>query len=174
MITSSIFLEEFKPIVQIEQNVKLIPLNRYYEVEWIEPIPLFVKDFGRIAAGGTKTEQEVKKVYVENGKLAQYRAVPLDDIKISVRQPRALRKYSLRTIGAYITKATLAFNPELNILEFFQFEDEPVFFDIVNPTRYEIAMSRVGFLGYQYLLKEIPMPDVYTVVPIEAMPIATR
>jgi len=167
----SIFLEDLKPVAQIEQNIQLIPLNKFYTVEWIEPIPQIVKDFGAVSALSKLEKKEVKEVHLRDNCLAQYRGLPLDYIKIDVYRPTALKQYALKNVESYIVRDVAAYSPKQNLLEFFQWEDEDIFFDITNPTQYDINMSRVLFYGFQYKLKGlIERPTVYTVVPIQAMP----
>jgi len=166
----SILLEPFEPIAQIDQFVKLIPQEEYYVVKWIEPLPDIIRDFGAIGAEGVKEDVEVDELYLEEKRLGQYRIIPLDDITIEVKQPKAGIRYATKKVIAIISFRTVLANPAGNIREIYVWENGKIFFTVKNPRKYDIAMSRVMFLGYQYMLEPVvEVPKVYTVVPTQAI-----
>jgi len=165
-----IYLTDFEPVAQIDQFIKLIPDNAFYKVTWIEPIPAVIKDFGPMSALSSLTDQEVEEIYLDDGRLGQYRAIPIDDVYITVSQPRAAKKYALRNYTSSLTQLAVPMYPDLNILEFFQMEDREIYFTVVNPLYANQPSSRVMFAGYQFELEEVSrVPEKYTVVPVQAI-----
>jgi len=160
-----------KPIALIGENIYLLPEDRYYRVAWIEQMPPFVVDFGSIAAG-EKIENKVLDFLKQPPEwLAQVRFVPLDDVLITVMQPRGKTKYASLKEGGAIIKIgpdLIQFDQCLHTTELFQWQDKSTLFTLENPTNYDTPMSRVLFIGIRYWLKEIPKPPKFTTVFTQA------
>jgi len=168
------FLPELKPIALVGENVALFRENRwfYFTVTYIDPLYPFVKDFGAISAGETLESQEVSELEVGEGWLGHFRVIPIDDIEITVRQPKAkTRGVVSSTVVSKISKYLVTLGIT-NLSEIFVWEGtagKEVFFDIKNPTDYDLAMSRVLFTGYKYALEELKeKPTRFTALMVGA------
>jgi len=160
---------QFQPIVQIGENLHLMPVNKYFTVEFIEGIPMIDKDFGAISAGDTKKDQELTFLYMPRNELAQWRFVPIDNVQVTrFVQPRNPKWITRDTSGKLIRALDYA-NPiveTLQLTEFFQFEETKAFIDIYAPSA--VSTSVIRFYGYRYMLREIPKPPIFTTVWYEA------
>ncbi len=171
-----IFKKEFEPIALVGENILILPDNRAFKVVYIEQLPIYVKDFGPIAAGseivtGEAGVPDLVKGFLEMPKneLAQIRFKLLDDIEVRVFQPRRAGRFTTNAVQFVIDKRIEEIDPTLKLTEIFQFEDRSLAFIIRNPTNYNLSSSRILFMGYRYVLKELSqIPEKYVAVPVGA------
>ena len=180
MIKIPIFEDDkIEPVAKIGENIIFTPLNSYayksgrplfYKIAYIEPIPAVFKDFGTVSASSSITNQEVTDLYMDDNQLAQYRVIPIDDIEVAINQPQAMARFTTKSYTSYVSKLT---DPH-SFLEFFVFEDNnKPYFKITNPHDWDIAKSRVKFIGWKYILvpklvkTENDIPNAFTAIPLE-------
>ena len=161
------FRVEFEPVALVDENILFVPERKAYKVEFVEPLPILVKDFGAITAGQYLDDQKLDILEMSANELAQVRFAPLDDVEIEVKQPRALRRFTTKTKTAKIDVRIWQLDPTLKSTEIFVFENELPYFKITNPTGYNLPTSRVLFVGFRYILQPLDkIPEKYTVVPV--------
>ena len=162
----------FEPVVKVGENIAVFPTNKYgyFKVLYIRQLPEIIHDFGSISAEKTVSDKEVTDLYMNDGEIAQYRMMPLDDIVITVKQPLAKGIWTTRNTQAAISQKTLQLQTITGISEFFVYEDEKIYFNVTNPTKYNISKSRVLFTGFKFAVEKLPTPpEVYTVIPVEGI-----
>lgn len=162
---------DFTPVVQIGQKVCLLtPSPKYFEVEWIEPIPWIKKTWSSVGAGDEK-EEELKELYVEDDEFAQYRfAVITSGFEVT-------RISCPKEAGMWVTKETSLTVPDhstfanyeplkrLQLLEFYQWKDTKRYMTLKNTTS-SAADGEVVFFGYVFKIKEIEPTDVALKIPV--------
>lgn len=161
---------DFTPPVRVHENIELIKNDKdvlgYYTVKYIEPLPQKVHDFGAVSTEASTGDAEVTDLYMSDGELACYQMIPLDDCKITVSQPKAKKRYATKS---YVHIATPFVN-QVSPLQsrIFIWEDEKVFFDVKNPTKYNRLMHRIMFHGWRLILEKLTAkPPQFTTIPIE-------
>jgi len=172
MVERKIHAINFEPIVQIEERVFLLdPVNKCFEVTWIEPLPKLDKDFGAISAGGTTDATEVAEVYMPENELGQFRFIPLTaGVKVVGHwSPTGARMWGTREamfelsdIADYADAHVKTLQPT----EFFQWQDTGRFMQLYSETA--VTKSIVRFYGYAFKLKEVPKEKPYLPIPIIA------
>jgi hypothetical protein len=163
---------EFPPIALVDQNVLLLPDRKPYRVRYVEPLPMIVKTFGTISAGGKLEDQDISELEMPAGELGQFRFAPLDDVRIYVKQPK--------TVGRFLTKAGMVpvdariwqHDPLLTRTEFYVFENRIVTLNVENPSSaYSVVSPRIAFFGYRLVLEALTeIPERYVAVPIAGWP----
>lgn len=164
------FPETFEPIVRKGDNVELIKSSKdvlgYYKVKYIEPLPEKIHDFGAINAETDNGDQEIDDLYMSDSEFAQYRILLLDDMHITVSQPKAKKRYGTKSYVHVITPRIQQTAPHLT--QIFVFEDEKIFFDARNPTKYNRLKHRILLYGWRFILEKLASkPQTYTTIPIE-------
>lgn len=171
------YQESFVPIAKVGENLCVIKGDKdilgYYKVLYIDPLPEHTYDFGPaaaagIASGSTDADNEISNLYLDDGQLAQYRFYVVDDIEVSIKQPMAKTHWTTKGVKETLTAFTQQVFKGLQHMDIFVWEEEKVYFDAKNPTKYTIYKARVRFIGYRYILEKIEKPEKFTVVPIEA------
>lgn len=146
-----------KPILKVGENLMLFDGQyKLYGVSYIEPLPYsfpLVFNAGAIAAGVTASNQNTQLI-TDNpyGVLTQMRFRVLDDIAVTLRQPQSVARDGNLNQTARITAFTALFDQDDAMSETFIFENNRVFFDVLNPTQYTLAQARVLFYGLKYIL----------------------
>jgi hypothetical protein len=160
---------EFTPPVKKGQKLELIKsdteLLGYYRVKYIEPLPKKVHDFGAIDAEATSGDVEVTDLYMSDGELACYQMIPLDDVEITISQPKAKKRYATKSYVHTISPIVNQVSPLHTRI--FVWEDEKIFFNVKNPTRYNRPMHRVMFYGWRLILEKTTPEPPYTTIEIE-------
>lgn len=147
-----------EPIVEVGQRVLLVDREAYnlYMVAFIEPIPMsgpIILNGGAILAGATTASTTSQPVLDNNyGQFAQLRARVLDDIAVTVLQPQALARFTMKNVNAVITPFTALNDPDGHMTEFYIYEDDRIFVQIRNPHTVNLAQSRIAFWGFKYVL----------------------
>lgn len=170
MATQNAFGEGFTPVVRVGENLELQKSDTeslgYYKVLYIEPLPHHVHDFGALNTVASTGDTEVTDLYMPDGELAQYWIVPLDDIEVTVSQPKARKRYATKNYVHIITPFIWQVAPQLTRI--YMWEDEKVYFDVKNPTKYNRAMHRFLTFGWRLILKKLSAkPPQSTPIPIE-------
>lgn len=167
------FSIEFVPPVRVGENLELrknaTDIYGYGTVKYIEQLPEKIHDFGAITAGSTTSDQEITDLYMPDGELAAYQLVPLDDEEITVSQPKSQKRFAGKSYVHIITPFSSQVNPSGNQRRIFVWEDEKVYFDVKEPTRYNRQRHRVLYHGWRIILGTLTQtkPPQVTVVPVE-------
>jgi len=172
LVDRKIFAVDFEPVVQINQRVLLLPEEKCFPVEWIEPLPLIEVDFGAISAGAT-IEKEVDQIYLGRNELGQYRFAPItaDVIIKEFWSPKGARMWTTEKTAAtltwYVDYADQLVNT-LQTTEFFQYEDKRKFLHLYSEGG--VTKSIVRFYGYVFILgPQIEPPEKpYISIPTTA------
>lgn len=165
------FQIEFLPVVRKGENLEIIKSDTgevvgYYHVNYIEQLPEKIHDFGSIAAATSSEDQEVTDLYMKDGQLAQYRIIPLEDVEVTISQPKAKKRFATKSYIHKITARTNQIAPHQTQL--FVLEDEKIFFTVKNPTKYARPKHRILYHGWRFCLTKLPTPPpVYTTIPVE-------
>ncbi|MBU1349300.1 hypothetical protein KJ781_04505 [Patescibacteria group bacterium] len=172
MVDRRLHAVEFTPVVQIGERVFLLaPVNKCFEVEWIENLPKLDKDFGAIGAGGSTGVAEVTEVYMREDELGQFRFVPTTaGVKVVGHwSPRGARMWGTDT-ATFELSDIVDYSDEpvkaLQATEFFQHEDKKRFMQLYSSDA--VSASLVRFYGYAFKLREIPAKEPYLRIPIQA------
>lgn len=170
---SFVFATKFEPIVKVEENICLLPKraeidDTYFRILFIEQLHPIDHDFGSLAAGASSGDVEIENLYLDKNTLGQYRAIPLDDIKILVKQPKARTRHATQKALTYISPFSHQMFATLHPNEFFIIEDDKIYFNTTNPGKYTEGKNRVRFIGYKFNLEPLTtVPKPVTYVPIE-------
>ena len=173
-----LFQKDFEPIVRIGENLLILPRAKFYQVDYIEGLPMKEHDFGPIGAASTITDKECDFLYMEDDNLAQFRLIPVTaDVQITaLRQPKGIAKWTMKTESAtlpdyadYTTDIGAAVDQRLQLTEIFQFEDTGLFLDLHSVGG--VGAAKVRFAGFRYAMSELPtQPSVWTPVWVEGYP----
>jgi hypothetical protein len=156
--------------VRVDEYLHLMPIDRYYRVVFVEPIPAIDLDFGAFSAGQTKTGLELENLYMPRNELAQYRMIPIDNVRIvGFRQPKN-PKWITRNTSGYLppqSDYTGAAVENLNLTEWYQFEETKAYVDLYATSA--LTTSVIRFSGFRYVLEQVERPPVFTTVWYEAL-----
>jgi hypothetical protein len=157
-----------QPIVEVGQQVLLLDRQSYnlYEVAFIEPLPFsnpLVINGNALANPGapatpiapaavTATLSTQAVLDSQYGQFAQLRAKVLDDTVVTIYEPQAQARYTIKNINAVVSAFNGVEDPDGHTTEFYIFEDQRIFLAFRNPTGYAMTVSRVAFWGYKYVL----------------------
>jgi len=156
--------EEIKPIALVDEYLQVYDEGewKYFKVTYIEPIQPFQRDFGSLAAGTTTGDKDIEELKLGVGWCAIVRVVLVDDLQVTVKQPKAKTRY---VVGEKISTYLTALNEVLglrHLTELCILEDRVPIFDIKNPTKYDVPISRVVFYGLKMEVEELPTkPERY-------------
>lgn len=162
----------FEPIVKVDDYVKLIPLNRVFKVIYIEPLDLPPKDFGPIpasspAAPAVIADVQWTELIMPGDELGHFRITPIDDIAITISQPKAAKRFTTKNALSAMGLPT-PLDPRLQTREIFVYEDGAPYITIINPMFYPQPTTRVKALGYRYVLEPAVGARVATAIPVAA------
>ena len=159
------FKEEFEPVALPNEKICLLPDKKYYRVVYVEQLPVVEKDFGAITAGNTLTDQEITELQMNKNELVQVRIEIVDDIEITVKQPKSVTRFTTKTTTFKINKYVSL----TNLSEIFSFEDTPkIYFDVKNISGGDLSQSRIRFYGFKYVLEPLTeVPERATYVPVK-------
>jgi len=174
-----VFLKDFEPVVKVGQILQIgeptkagAKVSNMAQVLFIEPVPVITKDFGSLATVTSSSVTEMDtELEVEANQILQLRIIPCDDVEITVKQPRGVGKFTTR-----YTTTSLKLLPEGEAFQRFQEsemfikEDDVIYLEVKNPTKYTQARNKVAFLGYKYLLRYLSPAEarkitIYTWIP---------
>ena len=153
------------PIAHIGQNI-LVYKTKHYELfrvlyrEGIPPSTPLMRDFGAIAAGATLAGQSMQaELEMPDNQLGQFRIQCLDDLRVTIWQPRSLGRFQNKNIVAQVTAFTTIMDQCSHTTEFTVFEDTWPFFDVMNPRIVATIQARVIMWGFKYVLDRIEICD---------------
>jgi len=161
----------FEPVVQIGQKVCLLtPSPKYFEVEWIEPIP-WIKITWENVSAGSEEERELKELYVEDDEFAQYRFAVITSgfVVTKMECPKAAGMWVTKETGLTIPDHSTFANYEplkrLQLLEFYQWKDTKRYMTLKNTTD-TASDGEIVFFGYVFKIREIGATDKALKIPV--------
>lgn len=170
------FREEFEPVVNVGENLRLLPLDeakggRYVRVLYIEALPFLNHNFGAIPAGGIPAADWIA-LHMDDSELGQFRIVPLvNDLTIdNLTQPRAQPRWVTRNSNwqSLFEVADPQTNPlmeKYHLNEIFQFEDDGLWVTVMSVGG--VPAGNVGVYGFRYVFETLDKkPTVYTPIPV--------
>ena len=165
------YVELFEPVVKPRENVRLVPpperdTREYFQVQYIEPVYVYIHNFGTLAAGQKTNITEISDLDLYENELGQWRLLLLDDVEVTVRQPRGVERGTTKVVSTKVTPHLILIDRSLKSTEIYTFEDKyRVYLVVENPTNYTIT-PRILFFGWKFRLKPIPKPAKWTDIPI--------
>ncbi len=147
-----------KPVVDPGENVLLYDGLKYrlYQVAFIEQMPAshpMVFNGGAVVAGATLAQASTAATLdMAASSFAQLRAYCLDDIHAVLRQPQAATRWGNlnQTATLNIFSRHSKVDACGHLTETFIYYQDRLFVTITNPTRYNLAQSRIAFYGIKY------------------------
>lgn len=130
---------------------------KFYRVTYIEGIPRsdpLEMDFGALAALGLTAVTQLTLLEMPDNEFGQFRGFVIDDIAASLWQGRADGRYSTANRNGRLTRYTDMRDPCGHTTEFYVHENDFAFMQVLNPTDYALAQSRVAFYGFRYVLED--------------------
>ena len=166
----------FDPVAKPRENVRLVPKNEFYSVEYVEPVYGLLIDFGTIDADKEGSLYEVEELDLEDNQLGQFRIMLLDDFDLLVKQPRAAERGTTKTQSTRITPYLAMNDPTLKFTEFFVFGDSNrIYLQPINTGRQYSVYARAFIFGWKLGLKRLTeTPMKYTDIPIATVTTARR
>lgn len=149
------------PVAGVGEHILVRRVKNYYMYrvlyrEGLPPSAPLMRDFGAVAAAATTAGVSLQTpLEMDDFHLGQFRVKVLEDIRLTIWQPRSIGRFQTKNIISQITKFTEIVDPCGHMTELFTFEDEWPFVDINNPTDYNLAVSRVLFYGFKYVLDKV-------------------
>lgn len=161
----------FEPVVKPRENVRLIPLNKFYKVLYLEPVWNLMINLGTVSSDTEQaTLTEVKEIDLNDGWLGQWRICLLDDFDLVVRQRRANERGATKDKVTRISPYIMALDPELRSTEFYTFGDDyRIYVKASNKGRKYDVVARILFYGWKYKLQGIQEPAKYTDIILEVV-----
>lgn len=161
------YVELFEPVAKPRENIRIVPDNKYYRVEYVEPIYGILISLGSVSAESTGSLKELTELDLNPLEMGQWRIVLLDDINLIVKQPRATQKGTTKIESTKISPHLMLLDPSLKFTELFTFEDKTrIFIQPENPTKYSVN-ARILVFGWKFLLAELESPPAkYTDIPV--------
>lgn len=163
---------ENKPVVSEGQTLKVLPVEDYgyYRVNYVEALPEIVIDFGALTAGSTTTtDTELSKLYVQDGEIAQYEMQVLDDIELTLKQPKSSTRFAAKNSSCVISKLNQQANGPRNMSKIYVVEDDAAYMSVKNPTNYTTPVARVRFVGWRFKATKISAIAPYTAIPAKGV-----
>ena len=160
------------PIAGPNQNILVHRENSWfkYRVTGVEAIPSsqgMVLDIGAINAAATTTDQTLQTpLDLGNFELGQARLRTLDDVRVTVNQPRQTGKFTAKRVQSTVSLPGRINDPCGHLSEFYWFKDEYPFVDVLNPTDYNILLARLVFWGFRYKIEELSQHPLITLKDI--------
>lgn len=172
------FKEEFEPVVNIGENLQLLPLKdektgfKYVRVLYIESLPFLEHDFGVIAAGVVTPQTNFTELHMIDNELGQFRVIPLvDDLFITtLAQPKAQYRWvtknsSWQSLYEIDDPRNNPMMEKYHLNEIFQHEDDGLWMQLT--TVGGLAASPVGCYGFRYVFERLEKkPTVFTPIPV--------
>jgi len=156
---SNVFV--FEPFASVGEVVGILTTEGswiYRVISYAEPLPPseegMIKDFGAIENNGTKELQAVELVKMRSNELGQFRFEVLDNIKVSVWQPKGAARFQSKETIAWVTPLTKQKDPTMKMTEFFVYKGDGVFFTVKNDSGEDLTKSRIQFYGWRFVLED--------------------
>ncbi len=147
-----------EPVVEVGQKILTFDREAYrlYDIAFIEPIApsgTLIINGGALAAGAQTAVINTQAVLDNQyGQLSQIRLRVLDDIQVTLLQPQALTRFTLRNVNANINVFSRLADPTDHLTETYIMEDDRLFMRMMNPRTVAIAQSRALCYGFKYVL----------------------
>lgn len=169
-IYSALNIEQ-EPPVKFDENVMVVPTNKYYRVNYVEALPSYTHDFGSLAAGTMTTgDTEVSNLYMPDGEIAVYKFELLDDDLVQIKEPLGKLKNVAKSVQHSFSLLSQESNPSRNQQVLCVFEDDKTYFYVTNPTKYTQPKNRIRFSGWRLKVTELASkPDKFTILPTEGV-----
>ncbi len=170
------FATYFEPAVKPRENVRLYPSKKFYTVIYIEPLQPIIINLGSVASDKETSLHECTELDLKQLELGQWRFLPLADVEITLKQPRATERGTTKTSSTKISPYSIVLDPHLRSTEVWTFEDENrVYISAKNISQYTINPVRVLFFGWKYLLDELKeTPAKWTDIFVATLVRATK
>jgi len=156
---SNVFV--FEPFASVGEVVGILTTEGswiYRVISYAEPLPPseegMIKDFGAIENNGTKELQAVELVKMRSNELGQFRFEVLDNIKVSVWQPKGAARFQSKETIAWVTPLTKQKDPTMKMTEFFVYKTDTVYFTVKNDSGEDLTKSRIQFYGWRFVLED--------------------
>ena len=151
----------FEPFASVGEVVGILTTEGswiYRVISYAEPLPPseegMIKDFGAIENNGTKELQAVELVKMRSNELGQFRFEVLDNIKVSVWQPKGAARFQSKETIAWVTPLTKQKDPTMKMTEFFVYKTDTVYFTVKNDSGEDLTKSRIQFYGWRFVLED--------------------
>ena len=154
-------------------------LYRVTGVEAVQPSSGMILDFGTIAAQGTTADQTLETpLELGANELGQFRIKVLDDIRLTVFQPRQAGRFTIKRVQTTVSLLSRINDPCGHLSEIYSFRDEFPFVNINNPGDAQLVITRALFYGFRYKVQQLSVhpvtdlaeiPTPYTAVFGEAL-----
>ncbi len=145
----------YKPKAQPGDVLYIVDNKKYYLVEEVEALGTYIKDFGALANGNTLEYQELDALYPPKGWIAEFRILPVDDIRVKIRIAREAVRGAMEKVTYYIDK-WIADNIWYHTLaEVWCLHDMKFYIDITNASGTDLTTTRIRIVGWAYKVREI-------------------
>jgi len=157
----------FKPIRKINEYISVWYDSKWhhFNIIYIEPLPPSydtIKDFGSISNGSSLSNQKLDLIELDDLELGQFRFKVLDDIQVTVFQPKASKRFAIKNTTIRVDKLSQLYDPDLEFSEIFVYKDKYPYVDVENNSGEDLSKTRIIFFGYRFVLEELevePSPD---------------
>lgn len=162
-----------EPVALIGQNVAIRYINELHikRVTFVEAIPPFqALDVGAVAAQTRSARTAMPNLDLADNEFGQFRWYPLDDMQVLLWLPQAQGKSVLRNIMVPMDATVVHRDPCLHLTEFFVWEDNHPFVEVINYRDYPITMARIITMGFRYRVDDVT-PEVKDAILKGDMPV---
>lgn len=131
-----------------------------YKVVFMEPFPRsnpLVFDSGAVGAGLTANALQLILLEMSDSpsEMAQLRFFPLDDIRVRLTRGQSGTRFKSQSITTLVDKFTKMDDPCGHTTEFVVLTTDEPFIQVANPTGYALAISRVAFFGFRFIMDDL-------------------
>lgn len=156
-------LGSMEPVALRGHNVCIQYANdmNYRLVKWLEPLPPFqFLDIGAIAANTVSARTQANLLQAWRNEFLQIRWYPIDTIQVRLFLPNADGRSVIRNIQIPVDPTIVFRNPDLNMTEFYVWEDRNPAFEAINYTAGPLTQSRLIGMGYRFITDPLPPKSV--------------
>lgn len=149
------------PIANVGDRLVVVHDNAFYLYtvlyrEGLPPSAGLIRDFGALVIAASALDVSLQaQLEMPDMEVGQFRAFVLDDIRVTVKQPRSVGRFALKNAQATISLWSRAVDPCDHLTEFYVFEDQWPFADVLNVAGVNLAQTRIAFYGLRYGLEQI-------------------
>ena len=131
-------------------------LYRVTGVEAVHPSPALIVDTGAVNAAATTRDQSLQTpLELGEFELGQFRMRVLDDVRLTLYQPRQAGRFTVKRAQATVTLASRIADPCGHLSELYVYKDEYPYMDVNNPTDSNLLITRATFWGFRYKVQEL-------------------
>jgi len=133
-----------------------------FKIAYLEPLPQsapLVFDMGAIVSGAISGDISLAALALSETppEMAQLRCYALDDIEATVKRGAADVRFKTRGIIATVTRFTRQIDPCGHTTEIIVLKTANPYISARNPTRYNLAQSRLAFYGFRFILDDLKL-----------------